>query len=369
MGPATAYIDLADPLTMRRGGRLASVRMAYECWGERSAADDNTLLILTGLSPGAHAASCAADPSPGWWEGMIGPGLPVDTDYWHVVCVNSLGSCKGSTGPASIDPASGQPYRLGFPELTLEDVAAAAALVLDALGISQPKALIGPSMGGMSTLAFAALQPGRTRHMALISTAAQATPFAIAVRSLQRELVRADRGWQAGHYAEGSDVRTGMRLARKLGMTTYRSADEWQQRFGRARQAQAPTEPFGPEFEIEAYLEVHADRFIGAFDPNCYLYLSRAMDWFDLAEHAGGDNQAALAKLQLESALVIGVATDFLFPLWQQEALARGLAEAGARVDWHPLPSPMGHDSFLVDFERFGPPIASWLDGLRSSQG
>lgn len=365
MGPATRYLDLTQAFRMRRGGQLPGLRMAYECWGQRSAADDNTLLILTGLSPGAHAASCAADPEAGWWEAMIGPGKAIDTDRWHVLCVNSLGSCKGSTGPASIDPATGQPWRLRFPELTLEDVASAAAAVLDGLGIAAPKAVIGPSMGGMSTLAFAAQYPGRCRNLALISTAAQATPFAIAVRSLQRELVRSDRGWQNGHYGEGSEVRAGMRLARKLGMTTYRSPAEWQERFGRQRQPEAPSEPFGPEFAIESYLQVHADRFIGAFDPNCYLYLSRAMDWFDLAEHGNGDTQAALARLDLKAALVIGVATDFLFPLWQQEALARGLGEAGVAVDWHPLPSPMGHDSFLVDIERFDPPIRQWLAALQ----
>ncbi|MCB1627907.1 MAG: homoserine O-acetyltransferase [Xanthomonadales bacterium] len=368
MGPATHYYDLPAPLSLRRGGTLSGVRMAYESWGERSANDNNTILILTGLSPGAHAASSAADPEAGWWEEMIGPGKAIDTDRWHVLCVNSLGSCKGSTGPASIDPASGQPWRLNFPELTLEDVASAAAAVLDGLGISHPQAIIGPSMGGMSTLAFASLQPGRCKHLALISTAAQATPFAIAVRSLQRELVRSDRGWEHGNYADGAQVRTGMRLARKLGMSTYRSPQEWQARFGRARQPEAPAEPFGPEFAIESYLEVHAERFIGAFDPNCYLYLSRAMDWFDLADHADGDNQAALQRLQLDSALVIGVATDCLFPLWQQEALARGLTEAGTQVDWHPLPSPMGHDSFLVDIERFGPPLAQWLATLETNR-
>ncbi len=361
MGPATLYAPLPDPFQLRRGGSLAGGRIAFETWGELNPQRSNVLLILTGLSPGAHAASSPADPEDGWWEGMLGSGQGIDTDRWFVVCVNSLGSCKGSTGAADLDPQTETPYRLRFPELTLEDVAAGAAVVLDHLGIDTPAVLIGPSMGGMSCLAFAALYPQRCRRLMLISTAAQAAPFAIAIRSLQREVVRADRGWANGHYSSGADLSTGMRLARKIGMTTYRSPEEWRDRFGRERIPDAPVEPFGIEFQIESYLQAHAERFITAFDPNCYLYLSRAMDWFDLADHGGGDTQQAINALGVESALVIGVGTDFLFPIWQQEQLARALQDSGAAVRWCPLASPMGHDSFLVDFDRFCPPIADYL--------
>ncbi|MCB1607075.1 MAG: homoserine O-acetyltransferase [Xanthomonadales bacterium] len=361
MGPATQYAALPNPFAMRRGGSLRGGRIAFESWGTLDPDRRNALLILTGLSPGAHAASSVADPEEGWWEAMVGPGKAIDTERWFVVCVNSLGSCKGSTGPAEDDPATGAPYRLSFPELSLEDVAHGAAVVLDHLGIERPAALIGPSMGGMSCLAFAAQYPGRCRHLILISTAASAAPFAIAIRSLQREVVRADRGWANGNYRGGADLSTGMRLARKIGMTTYRSPEEWRDRFGRERVEDAPSEAFGIEFQIESYLQAHAERFITAFDPNCYLYLSRAMDWFDLAEHGQGNMQQAINHLQIETALVMGVGTDFLFPLWQQEELARRLQDSGSRVQWCPLPSPMGHDSFLVDFDRFCPPIADYL--------
>jgi len=364
MGPATQYAKLPKPFKMHRGGSLPSGRVAFETWGALNAAADNALLILTGLSPGAHAASNVQDPQSGWWEPMLGPGKAIDTDRWFVVCVNSLGSCKGSTGPAEDDPNTAAPYRLSFPELALEDVARGAACVLDQLDIQTPAALIGPSMGGMSCLAFAALYPQRARNLVLISSAARAAPFAIAIRSLQREVVRADRGWAEGNYRGGADLSTGMRLARKIGMTTYRSPEEWRDRFGRERVPGGPSEAFGPEFQIELYLEAHAQRFITAFDPNCYLYLSRAMDWFDLADHADGDLQQSVDQLRIDSALVMGVGTDFLFPLWQQEELARTLGDAGADVRWCPLPSPMGHDSFLVDYDRFCPPVRDYLNAL-----
>ncbi|MEO1575181.1 MAG: homoserine O-acetyltransferase, partial [Pseudomonadota bacterium] len=198
-----------------------------------------------------------------------------------------------------------------------------------------------------------------------ISSAARAMPFAIALRSLQRELVRSDAKWQDGHYDHASVPVSGMRLARKLGMITYRSADEWRHRFGRERIAQSASsgEMFGPEFEVESYLQAHARKFTGAFDPNCYLYLSRAMDLFDAAEH-GGSLAAGIGLLNVERALVMGVATDFLFPLWQQQELADLMRDAGIDVTMSELASVQGHDSFLVDMDRFRPPLAEFMRGV-----
>ena len=323
---------------------------------------DNVLLLVTGLSPGAHARSSAADPSPGWWEDVVGPGQAIDTDKFHVVCVNSLGSCHGSTGPASIDARTGEPYRLGFPVLTIEDIATAAREALKALGLTRLRAVVGPSMGGMTALAYAILFPDEVGALAVISGACRALPFAIAIRSLQREAIRTDAAWRGGSYAVGEGPSVGMRLARKLGLVTYRSAAEWKERFGRERVAvrDADAGPFGVEFEVEAYLEMHARKFVGSFDANCYLYLSRSMDLFDAAEH-GGTVEAGLARVRARDALVIGVSSDILFPLEQQEEIARGLEQAGARVRFRPLPSIQGHDSFLVDMDRFCPAIAGFL--------
>ncbi len=322
-------------------------------------------MILTGLSPNAHAASSEHDSDPGWWEFMIGPGKPIDTDRWFVVCANSLGSCLGSTGPASIDPTTGRTYGTSFPELSLEDIAKATRALVRSLGVSRVRALVGPSMGGMTALAWCAQFPGEVRSMVNISSAPHATPFTIALRSLQREAIRTDPGYLDGAYEGTPGPIGGMRMARKLGMMSYRSAEEWLRRFGRKRVEARPegADEFAPEFEVESYLEAAAQRFVGSFDPNCYLYLSRAMDWFDIGAYAESV-PAGLAGLGLERALVLGVDTDLLFPLHQQRAIAEGLRRGGTLVEFHALPSLQGHDAFLVDEMRFGPVVAEFLHAL-----
>ncbi len=359
---AVKTITLDGEFQMKRGS-IAAPTLAFETWGELSADAGNALLIFTGLSPSAHACSSDEDPSAGWWEDMVGPGKPVDTNRYFVICVNSLGSCFGSTGPASIDPSTGQHYRLTFPVLTIEDIANAACFVLDHLGVNRLHTVIGSSMGGMTALGFALLHPERTRRLVSISSAARSMPFSIALRSLQREMIRTDPEWKNGDYdLSGNGPISGMRLARKLGMITYRSAVEWAERFGRERAtdfAEADN-PFGIDFEVESYLESHANRFIGTFDANCYLYLSRAMDLFDAADQ-GGSLSASFSKLDLDQALIIGVETDFLFPISQQEELAMALQEHVADVQFQRMPSIQGHDSFLVDMDRFRPAIAGFF--------
>jgi homoserine O-acetyltransferase len=222
-------------------------------------------------------------------------------------------------------------------------------------------------MGGMTALAYLLRHPGSARAHINVSGAARALPFSIAIRSLQREAIRLDPNWNLGDYNEHAYPENGMRMARKLGVVTYRSAMEWDGRFGRVRldsEFKEGDEPFGLEFEVERYLEGHARRFVHQFDPNCYLYLSRSMDWFDLAEYADGDVMAGLASIRVEKSLSIGVHTDILFPLQQQEQVAEGLALGGAQAEFVPLPSPQGHDAFLVDIARFGPVIAGFLQRL-----
>ena len=365
--PGTRFLDLPSPFPMKRGGALHGARMAYETWGTLDAERGNAVLVLPGLSPDAHVAANAGNPEPGWWEAMLGPGKPIDTDRWFVVCVNPLGSCKGSSGPASTNPATGKPYRLGFPDLSIEDGADAAAHVVRALGIDRLACVIGNSMGGMAALALLLRHPGLARHHVNVSGSAQALPFSIAIRSLQREAIRLDPNWNDGDYGEDRYPESGMRMARKLGVITYRSALEWDGRFGRVRleaDRRDDEDPFGLEFEVESYLEAHARRFVRRFDPNSYLYLSRSMDWFDLAEYGGGDVMRGLARIRLEKALAIGVHTDILFPLQQQEQIADGLRAGGADAAFLPLESPQGHDAFLVDIDRFGPALRGFLGGL-----
>ena len=368
MPDARRWFDLPSPFRMKRGGELVGARLAYETWGKLDAARGNAVVILTGLSPSAHAAANAEDPSPGWWEDIVGPGKAIDTQRWFVICINTLGSCKGSTGPADVNPATGEPYRLDFPELTLEDAANAAHELVRGLGIERLACLLGNSMGGMTALAWLAQHPGSARMHVSISTAPQAQPFAIAIRSLQREAIRLDPNWNGGHYDDERYPEAGMSIARKLGVITYRSAMEWVGRFARIRldSDQRDDDPFGFEFQVESYLAGHARRFVRGFDPNSYLYLSRASDWFDIAEHAASNPgrdpvEAALSRLGVERALVIGVETDILFPLTQQQQIADGIRAGGAEVDFVALDSPQGHDAFLVDTARFGAAIAGFL--------
>jgi homoserine O-acetyltransferase len=358
---ARQYAALSDPFPMWRGGVLHGARIAYETWGELNAARDNALLLFTGLSPPAHAASSATDPTDGWWQGMVGPNLPIDSDRYFVICINSLGSCFGSTGPASSDPATGKPYRLSFPDLSVEDIARAGFETARHLGIERLDTLMGPSLGGMVVLAYAAQFPRSARRMVCISGTAAASPFAIALRSIQREIITHDPDWRGGDYPAEHPPVTGQRLARKLGTVTYRSAEEWRQRFGREpiRDDMKRGDAFASEFAVQGYLESLAQRFVSAFDANCYLYISRSMDRFDLSAH--GEHVAVLRRAGLERALVIGVQSDLLFSHAEQEALARTLTDAGVATRFSSLECIQGHDSFLIDLDTFGREIGGFL--------
>lgn len=354
------YYQYDQSFTLYRGGSLPKFRLAYETWGKLNAEGSNAMLIFTGLSPGAHAASNALDSDPGWWEPMIGPGKAIDTERFFVICANSLGSCKGSTGPASPEPGTGQAWRLRFPALSIEDIAASTKQLIDHLGIRQLDTLIGPSMGGMSSLAWVKQFPGTARRMINISSALASSPYAIAIRSLQREAICSDPNWHNGLYDEERWPESGMRFARKLGMISYRSAAEWQQRFGRERQSQYPRTIYGMEYSVESYLENHARRFIGQFDPASYIYLSRAMDWFDSSDQHG-DAVSMLRVSGLERAMVIGVGTDALFPVWQQHEMAQAMKQAGIDTQYYALDSVEGHDAFLIDYDHFIPLLRGFL--------
>ncbi len=365
--PATKFATLigdygTSDFVLKRGGRLHEVTIAYECWGQLSPNYDNAILIFTGLSASAHAASSEANPEPGWWEFMIGPGKAIDTNRFFVICVNSLGGCLGSTGPESINPATGKPYSADFPDLTIEDMAKAGHHLLSELDIDHLHAVIGPSMGGMIALAYALQYPDECDYLVSISAATRALPFTIAMRSLQREIIRGDPKWNNGFYEADQEPETGMLLARKLGLVSYRAAEEWHQRFDRARvsKERRKGKPFEIEFEVESYLDYNAHKFVGNFDANSYLYLSRAMDWFDVADFGGSVN-AGLAKIHVKKALIIGVTTDILFPIEQQQEIAEGLIKAGRNVEFVSIDSINGHDAFLVDRDHFAPVISDFF--------
>ena len=365
---ATKFVTLrgdygTGDFVMHRGGVLKEVVVAYESWGTLSDTHDNAVLVFGGLSPSAHACSSEQDPNRGWWEYMIGPNKPIDTNKYYVVCVNTLGSCFGSTSPSSVNPDTGQIYGLDFPDLSIEDVAKSAHHALLDLGIDKLHTVVGSSMGGMSALAYALMYPQEVDHLISISAATRALPFTIAVRSLQREIIRCDPAFNNGLYEPNEEPTSGMVLGRKLGLMSYRAAEEWHQRFNRARVSadRKSDDRFGVEFEVESYLDYNARKFVKTFDANSYLYLSRAMDLFDVADHGGSVN-AGLAKIQTKSTLVIGVETDILFPVHQQQEIADGIRKTGHPVEFIQLDSINGHDSFLVDEAHFAPVMRKFFE-------
>ncbi|MBT5155096.1 MAG: homoserine O-acetyltransferase [Gammaproteobacteria bacterium] len=369
MGSAKKFHQVNGSFNMRHG-HLESPTIVYETWGELNFQRDNGVLLFTGLSPSAHAASSEVDPSSGWWEQMVGENKPIDTTKYFVICINSLGSCFGSTGPTSINPETGERYRLDFPVLTIEDIARGGHEVVKSLGLNRLHSVVGASMGGMTSIAYAILFPEIAESVVSISGSARAAPFAISLRSLQREIIQSDPIWNEGNYDVTEEPVLGMRLARKLGMLTYRSAAELEQRFGREMipEERQTGESFGLDFEVESYLEAHANKFIGTFDANCYLYLSRAMDLFDVADH-GGSVEHGLAKVGASRALIIGVETDLLFPISHQQRIADGLEDGKREVIFHSLESIQGHDAFLVDMDRFRPILCDFFNCSMNQPG
>jgi homoserine O-acetyltransferase len=355
-----------DEFTTDWGGTLAGFDIAWESWGDLSPARDNVVLLHTGLSASSHARSHPDNPNPGWWEEFIGPGAPLDTDRFHVICTNLLGGCYGSTGPSSTNPATGRPYATDFPIVTVRDMVRAQLLMLDHLGIERLHASVGASLGGMQCLMLAALAPERVARVASISAAMRSYPQSIALRFVQRQAVMNDADWQDGHYYGITFPHRGLKVARGLGTITYRSGPEWQNRFGRTRPDQMPR--LDEDFQVESYLAYQGDKFCLQYDPNSYLYISKAMDLFDMVE-GGGDGheptEPPIGEARIDSigcpSLVIGVTSDLLFPVWQQRELAQLLEDAGGRVTYLELDAPFGHDTFLIERDRVGGAVRDHL--------
>ncbi|MCH2186909.1 homoserine O-acetyltransferase [Myxococcota bacterium] len=354
-----------EPFRFEWSGRLSEMDIAYETWGTLSPARDNAILVHTGLSASSHARSQAKNPHRGWWEDFIGPGAPLDTNRFFVICSNLLGGCYGSTGPASTNPETGLPYGSEFPILTVRDMVRAQILLLDHLEIDRLYAAVGASLGGMQSPMLAALAPERVERMVSISAAACSHPQSIAMRFVQRQAVMADPDWREGQYYGQSFPHRGLRVAREIGTLTYRSGPEWMERFGRQRiKDEAPR--LDEDFQVEGYLAYQGDKFCLQYDPNSYLYISKAMDLFDMTDRQAAqanhpeDSPARLADVQCPS-LIVGVTTDLLFPVWQQQELAELLRGHGTPVEYLELDSPYGHDSFLIEQEKLGVPLSRFL--------
>ena len=342
---------------LESGRTLEHPVTAYETWGEHRGG--NAILLTTGLSPSAHAARHDAGDEPGWWEDMVGPGKALDTDRWFVVCANVLGGCHGSTGPSSPDPATGEPYALSFPVVTLRDMMRLQHALLAALGVERLHAVIGSSLGGMLALEYACQFPGAVDRLAAISASGMTHPFAIALRRVQRRAVMLDPAWRGGDYYGRERPERGLSLARELGTITYRSDREWTARFGRAWQDGELFDLAG-RFQIESYLEHQGEKYAKAYDANSYLYLSRAMDLHDLGRDRGGLVDA-VARIRAR-ALLVGVTTDVLIPLAEIAELADAFTTAGRPAEHLVLDLETGHDSFLLHPETFGPPLRAFLE-------
>ncbi len=340
------------------GGALPKLDIAYETWGELSAGRDNAILLHTGLSASSHAKSQPQNENPGWWEDFIGPGAPLDTDRFFVICSNLLGGCYGSTGPSSTNPASGEPYASDFPIITVGDMVAAQLLLLDHLGIETLHGSVGASLGGMQSLLLAAETPERVNRVVSISAALRSYPQSIALRFVQRQAVMSDPDWRDGRYYGASFPHRGQKLAREIGTITYRSAPEWLERFARERRDEMPR--LDEDFQVERYLVHQGEKFCLQYDANSYLYISKAMDLFDLTV-ATQELGPAVDRIRCPT-LVIGVTSDVLFPIWQQSELAERLRKTRCPVSYVELDARYGHDTFLIERERVGEPLKTHLE-------
>lgn len=437
-GPEPAYtrgkhetFHSPEPLLLDWGGVLPSFDLAWEAWGTLREDKSNAILLHTGLSASSHAHSTESNPQPGWWEKFIGSGKPLDTDKYFVICINVLGGCYGSTGPSSIDPLTGKHYGTSFPIVTMQDMVRAQFRLLDEMGIRKLYASVGCSMGGMQSLAGGVIHTDRVARIVSVSGCARSTPSSVAMRHCQRQVLMNDPAWARtrGHYYTDMPPHTGMKLAREIATITYRSGPEWEKRFGRQRTDPSKPPALCPDFLIETYLDHAGEKWCLEYDANSLLYVSKAMDMFDLGrelQDATAQRRAAnadrlkgasleqaeqdrcvltlpeepyeeqessadlmtgaeadatqpssppagppedlvkgLAPLRDTPTLVVGVASDILFPVWQQREIAECLRHVGNRkVSYSELGedrSLFGHDTFLLDVEGVGGEIKRFL--------
>ena len=352
------------PFTFKSGQVLPGFTLRYETYGALSATRDNAILICHALSGDHHCAGvhAADDRKPGWWNNLIGPGKAVDTNRFFVVCANVLGGCVGSSGPSSVNPETGRPYGIGFPFVTILDMVRAQKLLLDHLGVTSLHAIIGGSMGGMQALLFAIEFPAFTRRVLAMATTSRESAQAIAFNEVGRQAIMQDPDWNQGDYAKGGGPRVGLAIARMMAHITYVSDASMDRKFGRRKKTTATGETytFDVQFEVESYLRHQGQAFINRFDANSYLYITRALDQFDLA-HAYGSLEAAFAPVQAES-LVVGFTSDWLFPPEQNRQIALALLRAGKRASYAELATDLGHDSFLLESEELYALIRGFLE-------
>jgi homoserine O-acetyltransferase len=369
--PTSLVLKLAEPLAMDCGVALPGVQVAYQTYGALNVARSNAILICHALTGDQHVANVnPVTGKDGWWEIMVGPGRPIDTDRFFVVCANVLGGCLGTTGPASTNPETGRPYGLDLPVVTIRDMVNAQARLADALGIESWFNVIGGSMGGMQVLQWAASYPERVFSAIPIATAARHSSQNIAFGEVGRQAVMADPNWAGGRYLDAGLVpEKGLSVARMAAHITYLSDAALHQKFGRRYQDRAaPTFSFDADFQIESYLRHQGSTFVRRFDANSYLYLTRAMDYFDLAADHGGSLGRAFQGVKTRFC-VISFTSDWLFPTAESRAVVHALNASGAPVSFCELETDKGHDAFLLDVPDLFSTTRGFLDSAARARG
>jgi homoserine O-acetyltransferase len=351
-------MNFSTPLSLQGGATLIDYTLVYETYGRLNADHSNAVLVCHALNASHHVAGAYVDEHGGarqigWWDNMVGPGKPLDTDRFFVIGVNNLGSCFGSTGPMHNNPATGKPYGAAFPVVTVEDWVHAQARLADALGIQQFAAVMGGSLGGMQALAWSIMYPARVRHCVVIAATPKLSAQNIAFNDVARQAILTDPDFHGGDfYSHGSVPKNGLRVARMIGHITYLSDDDMAEKFGRDLRNEELQFGYGVDFEIESYLRHQGDKFSEYFDANTYLLITKALDYFDPARNFGGDLSKALSNSQAQF-LLASFTTDWRFPPARSREMVQALVNNRRKVTYAEIDAPHGHDAFLLEDQRY----------------
>ncbi len=363
---STFHFD--QPLALACGETLDSYELVYETYGELNSARDNAILVCHALSGTHHLAGYYSleDRKPGWWENLVGPGKVIDTDRFYVVGVNNLGGCHGSTGPKSINPETNKPYGPTFPIVTVADWVESQSRLAKKLGIEQWAAVIGGSLGGMQVLQWSIDYPDNLRHAIVIAASSKLTAQNIAFNEVARQAIRTDPAFHDGHYYEHDTIpERGLRIARMLGHLTYLSDDIMAEKFGRDLRQESINFDYGIEFQVESYLRYQADSFVGTFDANTYLLMTRALDYFDPAASSGGNLSAVLAKATADF-FVLSFTSDWRFSPQRSHEIIRALHDNDLNVSYAEIKSHHGHDAFLLPLPQYLSVLGAYMERVAS---
>lgn len=369
------YFTFAEPpheLILENGARLGPVTTAYETWGELSEDRDNAVLVTHAFSGDSHAAGYyevdSPEAKPGWWDSMIGPGKGLDTNKYFVICANILGGCMGSTGPSSINPATGKPYGLSFPMMTIGDMIETQKKLLEHLNISSLHSVIGGSVGGMQVLEWCVRYPKMVRSAIPIATTMRHSALAIAFNEVARQAIMADPRWNRGDYYSTEPPDLGLAIARMIGHVTYLSDEAMRRKFGRRLQNKDDfSYGFDADFQVESYLHYQGSKFVKRFDANSLLYITKASDYYDLVDRDTSSYSLQSIAGSRTKFLVISYSSDWLYPTYQAKELVQALKRAGQNVSFCEIEADCGHDAFLLPDERLGKLVGGFLDGTPRS--